>query len=280
MVITRTMNKYMQTKEITSKVVKHGNSASVYVPKDWIGKNVKVTLIASMIALVLIMGPTLGNLAYAAKDSAGSSGGGGGGSTSSSGGGGGGDKGGSSSSGGGSDSGKSSSDKGGGSSSSMDKGSSSSSSSSSVSDKGGSSSGGGSVRIPVEPQQPNPHDDGFTKFDGPQPKNPQFSTDKIKHGPVFCSIGCSDKHDSDQICRGNICIPKIHDHFSHHHDHDNVEVIHKTVVVHDNNNTPQTLIINANNQGTCFVTQSQISNSKDILQTLLDQCVSITIVQG
>jgi hypothetical protein len=70
---------------------------------------------------------------------------------------------------------------------------------------------------------------------------------------------------------------------NHNHDHnDNVKVIHKTVVVHDsrNNNQQKTIVINTNIAGTCFVTQSQIANTDNLLSQLLDQCASITIVQG
>jgi hypothetical protein len=78
-----------------------------------------------------------------------------------------------------------------------------------------------------------------------------------------------------------------HDHNDHNdnknfnHDHnDNVKVIRKTVVVHDNNNNPRTILINSNLQGTCFVTQSQIAHNDNLIEQLLDQCVSVTIIRG
>jgi len=68
-----------------------------------------------------------------------------------------------------------------------------------------------------------------------------------------------------------------HDHNDHN---DNVKVIRKTVVVHDNNNNPRTIVINSNLQGTCFVTQSQILHNDNLIEQLLDQCVSVTIIRG
>jgi hypothetical protein len=66
-----------------------------------------------------------------------------------------------------------------------------------------------------------------------------------------------------------------------HNDHnDNVKVIRKTVVVHDNNNNPRTIVINSNLQRTCFVTQSQIAHNDNLIEQLLDQCVSVTIIRG
>jgi hypothetical protein len=64
-----------------------------------------------------------------------------------------------------------------------------------------------------------------------------------------------------------------------HHDND-VKVIHKTVVVHDNNNTPQTIIVNTNAAGTCFITQTQIVNIPGLVAQLLGQCASVTIIPG
>lgn len=68
-----------------------------------------------------------------------------------------------------------------------------------------------------------------------------------------------------------------HDHNNHN---DNVKVIRKTVVVHDNNDNQRTIVINSNLQGTCFVTQSQIAHNDNLIEQLLDQCVSVTIIRG
>jgi hypothetical protein len=68
------------------------------------------------------------------------------------------------------------------------------------------------------------------------------------------------------------------DHHHHDHNHDHVDVIHKTVVIHDEHNTPQNIIITQNAQGTCFVTQSQILSIPNIVQQLLDQCTTILLL--
>jgi hypothetical protein len=70
--------------------------------------------------------------------------------------------------------------------------------------------------------------------------------------------------------------PRACDHKTHH----DVKVIHKTVIVHDQNNTPQNIIITQNIQGTCFLTLSQILSIPNIVQQLLDQCTTVTITQG
>ena len=54
----------------------------------------------------------------------------------------------------------------------------------------------------------------------------------------------------------------------------------KTVVVHDSDNTEQTIIVNTNLQGTCFVTQSQVEDIPGIMEQLSNQCTSVTILQG
>jgi hypothetical protein len=60
--------------------------------------------------------------------------------------------------------------------------------------------------------------------------------------------------------------------------HDNVKVIHRTVVVHDRDNNPQTILLNANTQtGTCFVSSQEVVNVPDLVTQLLNQCTSITI---
>jgi hypothetical protein len=69
-------------------------------------------------------------------------------------------------------------------------------------------------------------------------------------------------------------------HNDNNHHNDNVKVIHKTVVVHDRDNNQRTIVINSNLQGTCFVTQSQAANVDNLVAQLLDQCVSVTIIQG
>jgi hypothetical protein len=73
-----------------------------------------------------------------------------------------------------------------------------------------------------------------------------------------------------------------HDNHNHNHDshsHNDVEVIHKTVVVHDNNNTPQTILLNTNAQtGTCFITLQQIADIPNAVTQLLNVgCESVTI---
>ena len=68
--------------------------------------------------------------------------------------------------------------------------------------------------------------------------------------------------------------------FHNNNHNDNVKVIHKTVVVHDRDNNQRTIVINSNLQGTCFVTQSQAANVDNLVAQLLDQCVSVTIIQG
>jgi hypothetical protein len=73
--------------------------------------------------------------------------------------------------------------------------------------------------------------------------------------------------------------PGVCDHKRHHDDdHNNVKVIHKTVVVHDRNNIPQTILINSNLQtGTCFVSSQQVVDVPNLVTQLLDQCTSVTI---
>jgi hypothetical protein len=68
--------------------------------------------------------------------------------------------------------------------------------------------------------------------------------------------------------------------FHNNNHNNNVKVIHKTVVVHDRDNNQRTIVINSNLQGTCFVTQSQAANVDNLVAQLLDQCVSVTIIQG
>jgi hypothetical protein len=73
-----------------------------------------------------------------------------------------------------------------------------------------------------------------------------------------------------------------HDHDGNNHDHDGNHYT-KTIVVHDddnNNNNEQTIIVNSNLQGTCFVTQSQIDGIPGLVSQLLNQCTSVTVIQG
>ncbi|MFL6403120.1 MAG: hypothetical protein ACJ71M_06565 [Nitrososphaeraceae archaeon] len=104
----------------------------------------------------------------------------------------------------------------------------------------------------------------------------------------FDGSGSAGKHfdgdgsDSKQITHG------VDRHFNdnnnnnddHNNHNDNVKVIRKTVVVHDNNDNQRTIVINSNLQGTCFVTQSQIAHNDNLIEQLLDQCVSVTIIRG
>jgi hypothetical protein len=63
-----------------------------------------------------------------------------------------------------------------------------------------------------------------------------------------------------------------------HDDHDHVKVIHKTVVVHDRDNNPQTILLNTNTQtGTCFVSSQQVVDVPNLVTQLLNQCTSVTI---
>jgi hypothetical protein len=67
----------------------------------------------------------------------------------------------------------------------------------------------------------------------------------------------------------------------HHNDDDNndnnIQVIHKTVVVHDKDNNPQTILVNSNLQGTCFVSSQQVVDIPGLVTQLLNQCTSVTI---
>ena len=101
-------------------------------------------------------------------------------------------------------------------------------------------------------------------------------------GKHFDGDGSKDGSDSKQITHG------VDRHFNdnnnnnddHNNHNDNVKVIRKTVVVHDNNDNQRTIVINSNLQGTCFVTQSQIAHNDNLIEQLLDQCVSVTIIRG
>ena len=143
-------------------------------------------------------------------------------------------------------------------------GDSKASDSSTSSSSSGSTDTGTHVKHPPKSIVPNPNDDGFTKKDGPQPVFPRFPGDDGS-GRNFCEIT-------------HRCIPHF-PHFPDRHSHDHVKVIERTVVVHDKANNPQTIVIQSNTAGQCIVTQQQITDSKDLLQTLLDTCVSLTILQ-
>ena len=217
-------------------------------------KNKSKRQIAASIALVAFMAitmtiaPSLGNhMVFAAKGA--SSSGGGGSSGSSSGG---------SGDGGGSSKGSSSDSGGGGSSKGSDK---------------ASHSGGGDKNSNIGSNGDNLNDDDH----GPPsaPGNDLPGNDRTKNSnPIVKPL--------DPCHPFNRCTPKI-DHFPRFHDHDrhdhgDVRVVQKTVVVHDHNNNPQTLIIQANTAGQCVITQQQISDHSDLLQSLVDTCASITIL--
>jgi hypothetical protein len=267
-------------------------------------KTTVLTMVVSLlVAFVLVMsGPEGSMMINSNYVYAKSSGGGGGGSSGGGGSGGGSSNGGGSSShsskgggdggGGGSDN-KGGGDGGGGSSSSSGGSSSDKGSSSSSSDKSGGSisfgkgkgSNGDNLNDddhgpPSAPgndlpgnnmgSTPNPSDDGFTNKDGPQPKVPRFPGDDGS-GRSFCEIT-------------HRCIPKIHfppspDNCRRHHNcDDHIKVIHKTVVVHDKDNNPQTILLNTNTQtGTCFVSSQEVVNVPDLVTQLLNQCTSVTI---
>jgi hypothetical protein len=139
---------------------------------------------------------------------------------------------------------------------------------------GTTGSDGGGLRIGIPH---NPNDDGFTNKDGPQPGFPQ--------PPKNCfGFKCGDKGGGGDDHKNFFCRihPRACDHGGGDGDnhHDNVKVIHRTVVVHDRDNNQQTIIVNANTAGTCFVTQTQIVNIPGLVAQLLDQCASVTIVPG
>jgi hypothetical protein len=92
--------------------------------------------------------------------------------------------------------------------------------------------------------------------------------------PVHCMYGKGPCDDSS-FCRLN---PRACDH-KDGRDHDNVRVIHKTVLVHDRNNNQETIVINANPlTGQCLITQTQIATIPGLVAQLLNVCPSITII--
>lgn len=109
-------------------------------------------------------------------------------------------------------------------------------------------------------------------FDGDGSKDGGGDSKQITHGV--------DRHFNDN--NNNNDDHKDNNNFNHDHNNhnDNVKVIRKTVVVHDNNDNQRTIVINSNLQGTCFVTQSQIAHNDNLIEQLLDQCVSVTIIRG
>jgi hypothetical protein len=256
-------------------------------------KTTVLTIVVSLLVVfVLVMSGPEGSIinssyVYAAK----SSGGGSGGSSGS--GGGGGSKGGSS--GGSSSSSTSSSSSDTGSKGSSDSGSSSSSSGGTSGTTGGDSKGSGDSKSdsgntgvsgrmggidPIKhpgitiskPIVPDKGDNGLNpdgrNTDGGVMIDPGHS-DFCKTHPGKCNHDGGDGH----FCLSFPC------HFPRDHHHD-VKVIHKTVVVHDRNNAQQTIIVNANAAGTCFVTQTQIVSIPGLVAQLLDQCTSVTIIRG
>ena len=140
---------------------------------------------------------------------------------------------------------------------------------------GTTGSDGGGLRIGIPH---NPNDDGFTNKDGPQPGFPQPPKNCFGFKCGDKGGGGGDDH-KNFFCRIH---PRACDHGGGDGDnhHDNVKVIHRTVVVHDRDNNQQTIIVNANTAGTCFVTQTQIVNIPGLVAQLLDQCASVTIVPG
>jgi hypothetical protein len=98
----------------------------------------------------------------------------------------------------------------------------------------------------------------------------------------FDGDGSKDGGDSKEITHSVDRHSNNNNNFNHDHNNhnDNVKVIRKTVVVHDNNNNQRPIVINSNLQGTCFVTQSQIAHNDNLIEQLLDQCVSVTIIRG
>jgi len=205
---------------------------------------VSTIALASILALALTIAPTTSYAAKSASDS------GSGSSSSSS-----------------KDSGKSSSGSGGG----------GSTHDSTVSDSGGSSSDS-------KDSNSKTVDDGFTSKDGVQPTFPIGKDGKPTHSTMVPFPGII-SHPGPGDCVGihTLCkIPFPLDDRRHHHDHnDNVKVIQKTVVVHDNNNHEQNIVIIQNpTTGACIVTAEQINNTPHIVEDLLNQCNSLTILSG
>ncbi len=212
-------------------------------------KTTVLTMVVSLlVAFVLVMsGPEGSMMINSNYVYAKSSGGGGGGSSGGGGGGG--------SSGGGSSGGS----KGGG---------SSGDSKSSGSDSGGSS----------KKSIGNNGDDLNDDDHGPPsaPGNDLPGNDRTKNSdPIIKTLG-NPCHPVNRCTPKTDHFPRFHDH--DHHDHGDVRVIQKTVVVHDRDNNQQTILLNTNTQtGTCFVSSQEVVNVPDLVTQLLNQCTSVTI---
>jgi hypothetical protein len=107
------------------------------------------------------------------------------------------------------------------------------------------------------------HNDNFNNFK-------HNNNDKFKFNNNHPDFRFNQQHNNDNF--------RFNHNDNNHNDH--VKVIHKTVVIHDRDNNQRTIVINSNLQGTCFVTQSQAANVDNLVAQLLDQCVSVTIIQG
>lgn len=96
-------------------------------------------------------------------------------------------------------------------------------------------------------------------------------------------IGIHDDGLTGTFVRDKFCSLLVDDDHDHHNNNNNdkdddVKVIRKTVIVHDRNNTPQTILINSNLQtGTCFVSSHQVVDVPNLVTQLLNQCTSVTI---
>jgi hypothetical protein len=107
------------------------------------------------------------------------------------------------------------------------------------------------------------HNDNFNNFK-------HNNNDNFKFNNNHPDFRFNQQHNNDNF--------RFNHNDNNHNDH--VKVIHKTVVIHDRDNNQRTIVINSNLQGTCFVTQSQAANVDNLVAQLLDQCVSVTIIQG
>jgi hypothetical protein len=92
----------------------------------------------------------------------------------------------------------------------------------------------------------------------------------MQHGRTKLVIHDNNNDDNNKLV--------IHDNNNDDNNDNNNDV--RTVVVHDNNNNEETIVVNANTAGTCFVTQSEIFDIPNITEQLLNQCLSVTIIQG
>jgi hypothetical protein len=129
---------------------------------------------------------------------------------------------------------------------------------------------------------PHPIDDGSMGKDKVIPPLPiDGGKDRVIPAPPPppCPQGVGKCGDGGKIdfCRTHPGVCRDGD-GGHFRDHRDVRVIHKTVVVHDRDNNPQTILINSNLQtGSCFVSSQQVVDVPNLVTQLLNQCTSVTI---